>query len=70
MCSVNEKKIFIEALLPKNSICFLVSIEPNDTAKSKCVRRKDLLLPGSKENTRDLSQGNISLKSKTRKVLC
>ena len=55
-------------LSPKNSICFLVGIEPNDTTKTKSVRRKDLLLPASKENTRDLSQNNISLKSKIREV--
>ena len=46
----------------------MVGIEPNDTTKTKSVRRKDLLLPASKENTRDLSQNNISLKSKIREV--
>ena len=43
-------------MLPENLVCLLVDVEPKDTTKPKIWRRKDLLLTGSKENTRDLSQ--------------
>ena len=39
----------------------MVGVEPKGTTKPKTGRRKDLFLAASKENTRDLSPGSVSL---------
>ena len=55
-------------MLPENWVGFLVCVEPKDTTKPK-IRRKALLLAASKENTRDLSQSNVSSNRKIGEVL-
>ena len=56
-------------LLLKTWVSLLVGVEPKDTTKPKIRRRKDLLLAASKENTGNLSQGNVFLNSKIGEVL-
>lgn len=54
--------------LPQNRVRLLLGVEPKDTAKPK-IRRKDLFLAASKEDTGDLSQSNVSLNCKVGGVL-
>ena len=58
-----------ELSLPKNWVCLLVGVEPQDTTKPKSRRRKDLLLAESKEKPRDVSQSSVSLNNKIGEVL-
>ena len=60
---------YVIRLLPQNWVHLLVGVEPKDTTKPKIGRRNDLLLAASKENTRDLSQSNVSPNSKIGEVL-
>ena len=58
-----------EELLPENCICSLVIAKPRDTTKPKTGRRKNLLLAVNKENTEDLSKGNLSPNSTIWEIL-
>ena len=58
-----------EELLPENWICFLVIAKPRDTTEPKTGRRKNLLLAVNKENTEDLSEGNLSPNSTIWEIL-
>ena len=56
-------------MLPEDCIRLLVGVEPKDKTKPKIGRREDLLLAASKVNNGDLSQSNVSPKSKIGEVL-
>lgn len=56
-------------MLPEDCICLLAGVEPKDKTKPKFERGKDFLLAGSKVNTGDLSQNNVSPNSKIGEVL-
>ena len=53
-----------EVVSPKNWVHLAVAVKQKETTKPESGRRKDFLTAANKENTRDLSQGNVSPKPK------
>jgi len=49
-----------EVLSPQNWIHISVGVMQKETTKPESGRRKEFLTAADKENTRDLSQGNVS----------
>ena len=61
--NIVQRHVLLLPMVPQNWVHLFVGVEPKDATKPKNGRRKDLLLAASKENTRDLSQSSVSLKT-------